>query len=264
MILIQKIKSSIRWFDLIVVLTITNLKRRYKQRYLRAAWAVIHPLFTMLVFTVVFSRLAKLPSEGIPYSLFNFTALVPWTFFAGAVNGCTTCLNSNYNLITRINFPRIAIPLASIAAVLVDFLIASFILVIMFFIYRQPINITFLYVIPILIIQLLFTMGVCFIVSLGNVYLRDIQSAMPLVIQGWMLVSPVGYSLAIVGEKYKFFYMLNPMAGILDSYRRVLLHGQPPSYYYLGTACLVSIIVFLFGYWFFKKCEKNITDIIST
>jgi ABC-type polysaccharide/polyol phosphate export permease len=259
----RKLKSFMNWYDLIAVLTITNLKRRYKQRYLRAAWAVIHPLFTMVVFTLVFSRLAKLPSEDIAYPLFNFTALVPWTFFAAAVNSSTTCLNSNYNLITRINFPRITIPLASIAAAFVDFIMAFVILVIMFVAYRQPVGLTIFYILPLLLIQLLFIMGVCFVVSLGNVYLRDIQNAMPLVMQGWLLISPVGYSLSIVNEKLRFLYLLNPMAGILDSYRKVVLHSEAPNFYYLGVAVFISIVVFVFGYWFFKRCEKSIVDIIS-
>ncbi len=254
----------LKWKDLILILALTNLKQRYKQRYLRFAWAVIHPLFMMAVFTIVFSRVAKLPSEGVPYPLFSFTALVPWTFFASSLSFCVYCLNAQFNLITRINFPKITIPLGSILATSFDFLIAICLLIVMFFLYRFTIDPKAILIIPIIIIQLIFTIGVGLILSIANVYLRDIQNALPLIMQAWMLASPVGYSLnMVVNDKLRFFYLLNPMAGILDSYRRVLLHNQLPSLYYLGMAFVVALITFIFGYWFFKRNEAHMADIIS-
>ncbi len=255
--------SFLKWKNLVLVLAFLNIKKRYKQRYLRVAWAVINPLFTMFIFTIVFSRVAKLPSEGFPYPIFNFTALIPWIFFSSSLGFCVCSLNAQSSLITRISFPKITIPLGSILATAFDFLIGLCLLASMFLIYKIYFGASFIFIIPILIVQLLFTVGVGLIISITNVYLRDIQSAMPLIIQAWMLLSPVGYSLNMVGEKYKFFYLLNPMAGILDSYRRVLLHQQPPNFYYLGIAFIVSLVVFVFGYWFFKKSESTIADIIS-
>jgi lipopolysaccharide transport system permease protein len=252
-----------RWKNLIFILAYLNIKKRYKQRYLRAAWAVINPLFTMLIFTVVFSRVAKLPSEGVPYPVFNFTALIPWTFFAASMSFCVYSLNAQSSLITRINFPKITIPLGSILATAFDFLIGLALLIIMYFIYKVYIDYTVFFIIPILIIQLMFTVGAGLIISITNVYMRDIQNALPLILQAWMLVSPVGYSLDMVGDKFKFFYLLNPMAGIIDSYRQVLLHHRAPNFYYLGMSFFVSLGVLIFGYWFFKRNEAYVTDVVS-
>ena len=257
------VKRFLRWHDLILVLAYLNIKKRYKQRYLRAAWAVINPLFTMFIFTVVFSRVAKLPSEGVAYPVFNFTALIPWTFFAASMSFCVYSLNAQSSLITRINFPKITIPLGSILATAFDFVIGSALLMIMYLIYGVHIGYSIIYIIPILIIQLMFTVGLGLIISITNVYLRDIQNALPLIMQAWMLASPVGYSLGMVGDKFKFYYLLNPMAGILDSYRQVLLHHRAPNFYYLTMAFIVSFIVFIFGYWFFKKNEAHVTDVVS-
>jgi lipopolysaccharide transport system permease protein len=259
----DKLKSFNRWKSLIWAFALTNLRYRYKQRYLRTAWAVINPLLLMLIFTVVFSRVTKLPSEGQPYPIFNFTALIPWTFFATSLGFCVYCLNIQYNLITRVNFPKVTIPLGSILATCFDFLIGLGLLVIFFFIYGIRPGLRSFLVIPVIITQLIFMVGLGLIISIANVYLKDIQSALPIIIQAWMLVSPVGYSIDQVGAKFRFFYLLNPMAGILDSYRKVLLHNQMPNGYYLGMAFFISIIVFISGYVFFKKNEGEIADIIS-
>ena len=256
------LKSIVKWWDLIAALGLKELKQRYKQRYLRAAWAVIGPIFSMIVFTVIFSRVAKLPSEGVPYPVFNFTALVPWSFFAACLGFSCRSLVMNYNLITRLKFPRITIPISSILASSLDFAVAVVLLAILFIIYHISVGINIIYLIPILLIQLLFTLGMAFILSISNAYLRDIQSALGIVIQGWMLISPVGYSLNMVGEKYRFFYLLNPMAGILDSYRKVLIHNVAPNFSYLAISFFVSLIVFILGYWFFKRLERNLADII--
>jgi lipopolysaccharide transport system permease protein len=252
-----------RWGDLVLALAFTNIRHRYKQGYLRVVWAIINPLFTMTILFLVFSRVAKLPSEGAPYPIFSFVALVPWNLFAAAMGFCVYSLSANYSLITRINFPRTTVPLASILATFLDFAIALVLLLVLLVVFKIGIGPTFFLIIPVIAIQLLFMIGLGLALSILNVYLRDIQSALPLILQAWMLISPVGYSMNMVGDKLRFFYLLNPMAGILDSYRRILLHNQRPDPYYFGMAALVSMIVFVSGYWFFKKNEKNLADIIS-
>jgi len=256
------LKNIIKRWDLIAALALKEIKQRYKQRYLKLAWAIINPVFTLIVFTVIFSRVAKLPSEGVPYPVFNFTALVPWSFFAACLGYCCNSLVANNNLITRLKFPRITIPIASILAASVDFAIASILLAVLFLIYHISVGINIIYLVPILFIQLLFTLGAAFILSSANAYLRDTRSALQLIIQVWMLASPVAYSLNMVGEKFRFFYLLNPMAGILDSYRRVLIHNTAPNFSYLAISFFISLLVFIFGYWFFKKLEPNLADII--
>ena len=258
----QSVKNLIKWRDVVAALALKEIKQRYKQRYLRIAWALINPLFSMIVFTLIFSRVAKLPSEGVAYPIFNFTALVPWSFFAVSLSFSCRSLTLNYNLITRLEFPRITIPISAILASLLDFALASILLAILFSIYHIGIGINIIYLIPVFLIQLLFTAGVAFILSICNAYLRDIQAALPIIIQSWMLASPVGYSLNMVGEKLRFFYLLNPMAAILDSYRKILIHNMPPNFSYLAIATSVSLIVFIFGYCLFKKLERNLADII--
>ena len=259
--MIQVLKSLINSWSLVAALALKEIKQRYKQRYLKAAWAVINPIFTLIVFTLIFSRVAKLSSEGVPYPVFNFTALVPWSFFAACLIFSCNSLVTNYNFITRLKFPRITIPIASILACFLDFAIALVLLAILFAIYHVNVGINVIYIIPVFLIQLLFTLGVVFILSISNAYLRDIQSALRIIIQVWMLASPIGYSLNMV-KNFRFLYLLNPMAGILDSYRKILIHNEAPNFSYLGISALVSLIVFTFGYWLFKKLEPNLADII--
>lgn len=256
------LKRFSKWGDLVFALALINIKHRYKQGYLRIAWAVINPLFTMMVLFLVFSRVAKLTSEGVPYPVFSFVTLVPWSLFAASMGFCVYSLTANYNLITRINFPRATIPLASILATFLDFAIAFMLLVVFLFIFKIKVGFTFFLVIPVILIQLLFMIGLGLALSIFNVYLRDIQSALPLILQAWMLISPVGYSMDMVGDNLKFFYLLNPMAGLLDSYRKILLHDQMPDPYCLGMSFIISVAVFAAGYSFFKKNEKKLADII--
>jgi len=251
-----------RWGDLIFALALTNIKQRYKLGYLRLAWAIINPLFTMFILFLVFSRVAKLPSEGVPYPVFCFVAIVPWSFFSASAGFCANSLSANFNLITRINFPRATIPLGSILATFLDFAIALALLGVLLLSFNIKMGPAFLMVFPIIFIQVLLMIGVGFILAILNIYMRDIQNALPLILQAWMLISPVGYSMSMVGNKLKPFYLLNPMAGILDSYRKVLLHNQMPDLHYLGTAAIISVIIFFLGYWVFKKNEKNLADII--
>ncbi|MFA5335870.1 MAG: ABC transporter permease [Candidatus Omnitrophota bacterium] len=251
------------WHELIFAFALVNLKQRHKQRYLRAAWAVINPLLTMAVFTVVFSKVAAIQSEGVPYPLFAFCAIVPWIFFSSSVGFAVSCLNSNFNLITRINFPKITVPLGSILATFFDFLISSALLAAMFALYGHPIGINALYAIPVFMVHMMLTVGVCLMVSVLNVYFRDIQSAMPVILQVWMLASPVGYPVGMVGKGLLPYYFLNPMAGILDGCRKALLHNHTPDPLSFNIAAAISIAVFLLGYRVFKMSEKNIADIIT-
>ncbi len=256
--------SSIRnWHELIIAFGLVNLKQRYKQRYLRAAWAVINPLMTMAVFTVVFSKVAGVQSEGAPYPVFAFTAIVPWIFFSSSVGFAVNCLNSNFNLITRINFPKITVPLGSVLATLADFMVSSALLAAVFALYGYPVGINALYVVPVFAVHLMFTIGVCLIVSVLNVYFRDIQSAMPILLQVWMLASPVGYPVGMVDKALLPYYFLNPMAGILDGYRKALLHNCAPDLLSITIASVISITVFVAGYYIFKASEKNIADILA-
>lgn len=248
--------------ELLYNIALREIKIRYKQSIFGIAWAIMQPLSTMVIFTVIFSRFAKIPSDGIPYPIFSYSALLPWTFFASALSSAIPSLVSNINLVTKIYFPREIFPLASVMAAFIDFVIASVVFVGMMVFYKVELNGTMLFVIIILPIQILFTMSISLFASAINVYYRDVRYALPLIIQLWMYASPIVYPVSIVPERYRAIYMLNPMAGIIDSYRRVILKGLPPDFFYLGIAFLSAAILFFAAYSYFKYVEMNFADII--
>lgn len=262
MTVIHEMRSLFRWSDLILVLALKDIKRRYKQKYLRSAWAVINPVFTLVVFTLIFSKVAKVSSEGVPYPLFGFTALIPWYLFSSSLMSSANSLVTNSHLITRLKFPRIILPIASIGPNLLDFFISLPLLALLFVIYGAGFGINVWFLIPILMIQLILMFGLGFILAVGNAYLRDIQAALTIFIQGWLLISPVAYSMELVGRQHRLIYLMNPMAGILDSYRKVLLHNEMPNFFYLSVSLVMAIILFQIGYRLFRKLERNLADII--
>ncbi len=250
------------YFQIIVNLALSDLKVRYKQTYLRFLWAIVQPWANLFVFAIVFAHIIKVPSEGAPYLLFSYCALLPWNFFANCFSSATTCMQKNFNLITRVNFPKITIPLSSIVASLFDFFISFAMLVILMAYYKIGFNITMLLCAPIFFLQLLFTVGVVLIVVTLTMYVRDFEQAASFVIRLGMFISPVGYSLQMIPERVVKFYLLNPMAGLLDSYRKVLIHQTLPNFEYLGISFFISLITLIFGFWFFKKNEREFVDII--
>jgi len=256
----NKMSQFLQWIDLAAILTLRETKRRYKQKYLRFAWAFISPLFSLVVFTLVFSRVTKLPSEGVPYPVFSFVALVPWYFFAACLTTATISLVTNAHLITRVKFPRIILPISSICSNLPDFAVSLLMMVLLFVFYGVDLaDKHLIYLIPIFLIQLLLTVGIAFLLSIGNVYIRDINNALGIVLQAWLLFSPVAYSLSMVKHN-RFLYLLNPMAGLLDGYRKVLIHHSAPNFVYLAISFLVSILIFALGCWTFRKWQRNLAD----
>jgi lipopolysaccharide transport system permease protein len=272
--------SSIEWSDsllaharelwhhreLLWLVTMREIKVRYKQTALGAAWALLQPLSLMLVFTVFIGQFAKVESEGLPYPLFSYTALLPWTFFATSLSFAIPSLITNSNIITKIYFPREIIPLASVMAALLDFAVATILYVVMLGIYWKYLTFSWnmLYVIPLLLVQVIFTTGVCLGASAFTVLYRDVRFTLPLLIQIWMYISPVLYSAdKISHSKYGVAYFaLNPMAVIIDGYRKALLHGKAPDIKYLGLAAVVSMILLWGGYKYFKHLERQFADIV--
>ena len=249
-------------WPLIITLSAKELKQRYHQTYLRFVWIIINPVLVTFVFSVVFSKIARLPSEGVPYPIFSLTTLIPWALFSASLQRTCYSLIANRNLITRLSFPRITIPLGTLLASLFEFSISLIVLGIAFFLYHIPARISMFYFLPVLIVQILLTVGVGLMVAVLNVYLRDTANAMPVILQAWMLVSPVAYSLGLVNEKFKNFYLLNPMAGTLDGYRKALLHGQAPDWNALGTSFVISLALFFLGIFWFKKSEAMLSDAV--
>jgi lipopolysaccharide transport system permease protein len=251
-----------RYRDLLWMWTVRDIKVRYKQSLLGAAWAILQPLSLMLIFNVIFSYFVRVPTEGIPYPIFSYSALLPWTFFAASVSFAVPSLTQNMNLVTKIYFPREVLPISAVTASLVDFLVASLVFVGMLLYYRIPLGAPLMIAPVLVIVQVALTLGVVLFASAVNVFYRDIRFVVPLAVQLWMYVTPVIYPVTVVPERFRGLYMLNPMAGLVEAYRSVAVRGDWPNWNDLGVAALVSVVVFAIGYSYFKRVEWQFADLI--
>lgn len=256
------VRRLVHYRDLLHTLSVHRLKVRYKQSVLGPAWAVLHPLSLMLIYTVIFSRIISVPSEGAPYPLFAYAALLPWTFFSTALSGATNSLVSHFNLVTKVHFPREILPATYVIAALVDFLVASIVLGAMMIHYRVSLTAHALHVIPTVAILTAFTLAVSLVLSAIQVRYRDIGVALPLLLQIWMLATPVVYPLSVVPLQWQSLYQLNPMVGIIESFRRVVLLGAPPNFHALAMSAIVSIILLPIAFIYFKHVEATVADTI--
>jgi lipopolysaccharide transport system permease protein len=241
-----------------------EIRVRYKQSLLGAAWAVLQPLALMLMFTFVFSQIARIETDQ-PYPIFSYTAVLPWTLFATSISFGVNSLINNMNLVTKTYFPREVLPLGVIGAALFDFLIASSIFVLLMIYYEVPVTIHFLWIPVLLIIQIFLMLGVILIGSALTVFYRDVRFIVPLGLQLWMYATPIIYPIKLVEEnmpQLRTVYALNPMVGIVESYRDVILEGVPPNYTDLGIAAVISVILFIVAYIIFKRLEVLFNDLI--
>jgi lipopolysaccharide transport system permease protein len=261
-ILLRGLSELFLYRDLFYTLTVHRIKVRYKQSALGLAWAVIQPLSLMLVYTIVFSLFTRIPSEGISYPLFVLSGILPWTFFQTALASSAQGLVSHQQMITKVYFPREIIPLTYVVSALFDLLIASIILSVMMVWYRVPLTHQALYIAPILVIEFLFASALALLFSALQVRFRDIGIAMPLVLQLWMFGSPVVYSFAQVPHRFRALYVLNPMAGIVENFRRVSIQGIGVDLPTLCISTLMTLIILPAAYLYFKHREATIADII--
>ncbi len=256
------LKEIWKYRELFYFLTKRDIKVRYKQTVLGGLWAIIQPFFTMVVFTLFFGKLAKVPSEGIPYPIFVYAGLLPWTYFANALSSSGNSLVGSANLITKVYFPRLIIPASASLAGLVDFLIALSILGIMMIYYQFLPGISILLV-PLLVgLTFLCAVGVGLWLSALNVQYRDIRYAIPFVIQLWMFVSPVIYPVSMVGEKYQWLLALNPMGGVITAFRASLLGHQAIDWFLLIISAVIIILLFFSGTFYFNRTQKTFADVI--
>ena len=237
-----------------------DVKVRYKQTLIGVLWVVIQPLMTMGVFTIFFGRLAKLPSQGLPYPVFYFAALVPWAYFSNALSSCTNIVVSNQHVITKVYFPRLVLPLAAVCSPLIDFgvgLIVMIALTLSFGI-RPPATVLLL---PVLIVLALFTaLAVGLWTSALNALYRDVASIIPFTVQFWMVASPVVYPSSLVPQPWRGLYGINPMVSVIDGFRWALTgHGQPPGPIMLVSAAMV-VVLLIGGLIFFQRMEGTVTD----
>ena len=247
--------------ELLYFLTWRDVKVRYKQTELGIAWAIIQPLLTMLIFTLFFGRLAGIPSDNVPYPLFAYAGLLPWTFFANAITNSGNSLVGNANLITKVYFPRMIIPGATVAAGLVDFAIAFMILVILMIYYGVGITSGVL-MFPVLVaLTTLLALGMGMWLSALNVKYRDVRFALPFMIQLWMFVSPVIYPASFLPAKLRWLIALNPMTGVIEGYRSALF-GQPFKWGTLGISTAITFVLLIYASINFRRMEKGFADIV--
>lgn len=247
--------------DLLYILTERDIKVRYKQTILGALWAIIQPLFTMLIFTLFFGRLAGMPSDGIPYPIFAYAGLLPWTFFSNAVTNSGNSLVGNSNLITKVYFPRMIIPIASVGAGLVDFAIAFSLLVVLMFYYGVGLTVNILMVPVLVVLTALLAIGIGMWMSGLNVKYRDVRYALPFLIQLGMFATPIIYPASIVPEKWRWLLALNPLTGIIEGYRSAFF-GKPFDWVALGISALIALSILVYSAYSFRKMEKTFADIV--
>lgn len=255
-------RELLSYWDLMVTLSLHRLSVRYKQSVLGWAWALVQPLALMLIYTIIFSVVTKMPAEGVPYAVFVYAALLPWTYFATIMTNSATCLVNHSQLVTKVYFPREILPLTYVVAAFVDFLVGGLVLAGMMLYYHLPLTRYVLYLIPIIAVLTAFGLALALFLSVLQVRVRDIGLAMPLVIQIWMFATPVVYPLSAVPSRLRFYYDLNPLAGTIESFRRVLLQGKPPDYSSFLEASVIAVVLLPLAYLFFKYREASMADFI--
>ncbi len=255
------LKELIQYKDLLFFLAWRNIKVRYKQTVIGALWAVLQPVTTMIVFSIFFGALIKVPSEGIPYPIFVYAGLLPWTFFANVVRFSATSVIEDEKLITKVYFPRLIIPSSVVGVELIDFFVAFIIFVLMMIYYGVSFSATLL-AIPLLLLLMIFSaLGVGLILSALSVAYRDFRYVVPFLIQLWMYISPVVYPVSLVPEKWHWLLALNPMTGIIDGFRSAFLH-TPFNLSTLAISATVSIALLIGGTLYFKQLERRFADLI--
>ncbi len=239
-----------------------DVKIRYKQTVVGVAWVVLQPLLSMGVFTIFFGRLAKLPSDGLPYPVFYFAALVPWTYFASALQNATNVVVENQRVITKVYFPRLILPLSSVVSGLVDFSIAFIVLVLMTLGFRFTPGAAMLWLPVFLLLAIATALGIGLWLSALNALYRDVRYVTPFLVQFWMLASPVAYPSSLVPAKWRWLYGLNPMAGVIEGFRWALTgHGQSPGALLLASGGAVLLLL-LGGLLFFQRMEGTVADLV--
>ena len=248
--------------ELLFFLAWRDIKLRYKQTALGAAWAILQPLLTMVIFSVIFGQLAKLPSDGIPYPIFTYTALLPWQLFAFALTNSSNSLINSQNLISKVYFPRLIIPLASTLAGVMDFAIAFLVLLGLMAYYHIAPTTAILYLPLFLLLALLSALAVGVWLSALSVEYRDVRYIVPFLTQFWMYATPIAYASSLIPENWRLLYGLNPMTGVVEGFRWALLGIQTSGGSMILVSAAVVVVMFISGLYYFRRMENNFADVI--
>jgi lipopolysaccharide transport system permease protein len=247
---------------LFVFLVWRDIKVKYAQTVMGVGWAILQPVLTMVVFTIIFGNFAKIPSDGVPYPVFSLAAMVPWTYFSTALTGASNSLVTSTNLITKVYFPRLVIPFAPVLAGLMDFAFGFAILLALMLAYGIVPGLSALAVLPLLLVVTIFTAaGVgCWLAAL-NIQYRDVKYVIPFLVQVWMYASPIVYPMSIVPERYRAIYALNPMAGVIEGFRTALLGTEAVAWTTIGVSLVAGLILFISGAVYFRHTERVFADV---
>ena len=248
---------------LLLLLVWRDVKSRYSQTVLGAGWAVLQPMLSMVVFTFIFGRVARIPSDGVPYPVFSLAALVPWSYFASALSGSSNSLTLHRNLLVKVYFPRLVIPAAPVLAALVDFGIAFTVLLLVMLGFGILPGIETVVMLPLLMLIILMTaLGTGYWLAALNVQYRDVRHVSPFLLQIWMYASPIVYPMSLVPESYRSIYALNPMAGVISAFRSMLLGTPGPSLGELGISVAGGLMILIAGAIYFRHTERVFADVV--
>ncbi|HYE66837.1 MAG TPA: ABC transporter permease [Pyrinomonadaceae bacterium] len=257
-----KLRDLWAYRELLYFLVWRDIKVRYKQTALGAAWAIIQPFFTMLVFSLFFGRLAKIPSDGIPYPIFSYSALVPWTFFALGLGQSANSLVSSSHLIKKVYFPRLIIPVATVFSGVVDFALAFGVLLVMMLFYGILPTVNILWLPLFLMLALVTSLGVGLWLSALNVEFRDVRFVVPFITQFWMFATPIAYPSSLLHEPWRTVYGLNPMVGVVEGFRWALLGSKTAPGPIIAVSALAALIILISGAFYFRRMEKTFADVV--
>ncbi len=257
-----KLKELWEYRELLYFLTWRDIKVRYKQTVLGAAWAIIQPFFTMVVFSLFFGKLAKVPSDGLPYPIFAYAALVPWTFFANGLSQSSNSLVGNANLIKKVYFPRLVVPVSSVISGLVDFVLAFIVLIGMMLVYGIFPTFNIVWLPFLLLLTFVTSLGVGFWFSALNVQFRDVSYIVPFLTQFWLFATPIAYPSSLLAEPWRTLYGINPMVGVVEGFRWALLGTDTAPGLIIIVSSLVALALLVGGAFYFRRMEKTFADVV--
>jgi lipopolysaccharide transport system permease protein len=257
-----QLKELWAYRELLYFLIWRDIKVRYKQTVLGVAWAIIQPVFTMIVFSLFFGRLAKMPSDGIPYPLFSYAALVPWTFFSQGLTLASNSLVGSANLIKKVYFPRLSVPIAAVTSGLIDFSIAFSVLLGMMLYYGILPTFNVIWLPFLLLLTLMTSLGVSLWLSALNVQFRDVRYILPFLTQLWLFATPIAYPSSLLSEPWRTLYSINPMVGVVEGFRWALLGAKTAPGPMLIVSSLAALALLVGGAFYFRRLEKTFADVV--